>query len=185
LSRSFLGDAAAVARPLPQKTTILRYVREYKGIVSETPVEKFSPEWWLYSQALVLIPAIRLCLSVISFDLVRSALSLMLPSPDHGAGFPEPSDDDQVTAAARLIKLAGEQTPVPNTCLHRSLAAWCLLGRRGFECRLRFGVRKDDGQLHAHAWVEHRGTVLNDDPTVAQAYMPLTGFPTESARFTP
>ena len=64
---------------------------------------------------------------------------------------------------ARLVNMASRHTPLPNTCLHRSLALWWLLERRGFDSRLQFGARKRDGVFEAHAWVEHGGLVVSDD----------------------
>lgn len=48
-------------------------------------------------------------------------------------------------------------------CLVRSLALHQMLERRGIAgSRIRIGVRRDDGQLMAHAWVEYGGTVIGD-----------------------
>lgn len=50
---------------------------------------------------------------------------------------------------------------VATSCLHRSLVLWWLLERRGFEAALRFGARKHEGRLEAHAWVEHAGAPVH------------------------
>lgn len=50
------------------------------------------------------------------------------------------------------------------------MAAWWLMRRRGLPAQLRIGVRKDDGTLRAHAWVEIRGLVLNDNAEIYRGY---------------
>jgi hypothetical protein len=59
------------------------------------------------------------------------------------------------------------------TCLPQSLVLWYLLRRRGLPAELRIGVRKAAGDFTAHAWVEHAGQVVNDDPDVAQRFTPV------------
>ena len=78
---------------------------------------------------------------------------------------------ERPVALARLVAMAARHTPLPNTCLHRSLALWWLLGREGFRSDLVVGARKDHSELTAHAWVEHRGAVLNDDPGAVSRYV--------------
>jgi hypothetical protein len=71
-----------------------------------------------------------------------------------------------VAAGARAM-------PLPATCLHRTVALWWLLRRRGIESEIRFGtVRTEDG-LAAHAWLEREGVVLNDDADVGEKFAAL------------
>ena len=55
--------------------------------------------------------------------------------------------DQFARAAFRLL-------PIRSTCLRESLVLYGLLRRRGSTPRLCVGVRKDAGQLVAHAWIE-------------------------------
>jgi Transglutaminase-like superfamily len=50
-----------------------------------------------------------------------------------------------------------------------------LLNRRGIPARLRIGVRKEEGELEAHAWIESGGVVLNDTADVSERYRPFEG----------
>jgi hypothetical protein len=59
-------------------------------------------------------------------------------------------------------------------CLARSIALARVLGRRGVACDIRIGVRTNDGQLEAHAWVEHNGQPLNEDESALRTYAPFT-----------
>jgi hypothetical protein len=45
----------------------------------------------------------------------------------------------------------------PMTCLRRALVLQRLLARAGLETELKIGVRKVDGGLQAHAWIEYQG----------------------------
>ena len=85
------------------------------------------------------------------------------------------ADEPRARQIARIVAMASRHTPTANTCLHRSLALWWVLGRRGLDSQLKMGARLSDGRLDAHAWVEHSGVVINDDPEVTGAYTPLPG----------
>jgi hypothetical protein len=60
----------------------------------------------------------------------------------------------------RLVRAAADHHLYPMHCLQRSLVLQRLLSRRGIETELRFGVRKEGEQLHAHAWLERGGQPL-------------------------
>jgi hypothetical protein len=72
-----------------------------------------------------------------------------------------------ITNAASSAEHHGLGTP---NCLERSLTLWWLLRREGIEGELHFGARKSESRFEAHAWVELRGIVLNDSPTVHKHY---------------
>jgi hypothetical protein len=61
----------------------------------------------------------------------------------------------------------------PMRCLRRSLVIQSLLARRGIRTELRFGVRKDDGELSAHAWLEYEGEVVVEPQAITERYKPL------------
>ena len=81
----------------------------------------------------------------------RSALSLTLPV---------------VRALGEAVNIAARHTPLPVTCLSRSLLLGWLLHRRGVASDLRIGVRLTQGKLDAHAWVECEGIAINDSSDV-------------------
>lgn len=62
--------------------------------------------------------------------------------------------------AARWVDAVYRRLPFAPTCLTRSLVLTRVLRSRGVPCRLRVGVRKQDGRLEAHAWVECDGQPL-------------------------
>lgn len=69
---------------------------------------------------------------------------------------------ERIAAVQRVVwavRVASRYFPGA-TCLTQALAARALLSRRGVVSVLRIGVaRADNGQLQAHAWVEHDGEI--------------------------
>lgn len=74
---------------------------------------------------------------------------------------------------ARLVRAAATHSLYPANCLQQSLVLWWLLKRRGLESEIRFGARKEDEQLQAHAWVECFGLALNEDRGVDERFLPF------------
>lgn len=68
---------------------------------------------------------------------------------------------------ARAVDAIARRLPIGLTCLHRALALVWLLRADGLAAALRIGVRPGDGNLAAHAWVEHGGVVLLDEDASA------------------
>ncbi len=50
----------------------------------------------------------------------------------------------------------------PMTCLRRALVSQSLLSSNGIITQLRFGVRKEQDHLLAHAWLEYNNRPLDD-----------------------
>jgi hypothetical protein len=85
----------------------------------------------------------------------------------------------EVARVAALVGIAARYSPLPVTCLSRSIVLAWVLRRHGVDTRLRFGVRLTDGRLGAHAWLERDGVPINDAPAVDRQYLP---FPETSPR---
>jgi hypothetical protein len=89
-----------------------------------------------------------------------------------------PADAPARHRAARYawaIALAARHHVVRARCLHRALVLHRWLRREGLPSELRIGVRKVDGALLAHAWVELDGEAVGDQPAAVAAFAPLTG----------
>jgi transglutaminase superfamily protein len=80
---------------------------------------------------------------------------------------------------AWILDFVGSHYPVPAHCLHKSLVLHFWLRKEGIPSELRIGVRKEDRQLKAHAWVEIDGQVVNDSPDAVSAFRPLSSVHTE------
>lgn len=83
--------------------------------------------------------------------------------------------DGTVQQTCRMVRAAAHYGPRHGTCLEQSLALWYLLQKQNVPASLRIGVRKTTEKFEAHAWVEHEGLALNDDPEVHQHYAAFAG----------
>src|SRR5262249_47280154 len=130
------------------------------------------PERWLFLQALALLPITAVALRLIGF---RRWQSLLARRPPLSAAVAE--GDSQTETLTRLVaqsvSRAARFSPYTASCLQRSLVLCWLLRRQGVLSDLRIGVRRSEGRFEAHAWVEYRGTVLNDPPHVVENYTPF------------
>lgn len=80
---------------------------------------------------------------------------------------------ERAERAARAIQRVARRLPLRTNCLDQALALTWVLRASGIQATLRFGVRRDDEALAAHAWVEHDGQPLLDDAPLH--YTTLTG----------
>ena len=114
----------------------------------------------LFLRALGMLPLVGLSLKLRGFEATRFTLQriLSLPVP------PLDSDsvDNRVVLTARMVNAADRHGLVHPSCLAKSLTLWWLLGRQGITSRLRIGIRKENGKLEAHAWVEREGIAVNE-----------------------
>jgi hypothetical protein len=124
----------------------------------------------LLVRAFLALGAVELGMRVQGFRrLVESAQRPAAPTPD--AMGPEPFR--RAGAYARWLDVASRYHPVRARCLHRSLALHRWLLQDGLPSELRIGVRKEAGELKAHAWVELAGRVVNDQPSDIEMFTPL------------
>lgn len=130
----------------------------------------------LLLQAAALLTALRVLLRSVGLRRVHAGLSRSA-RPAALAGRRAWSSPREVQTAVHLVAMAARRLPASTTCLHRSLALWWLLRRRGVDCQLRLGARRQDEQFDAHAWVECDGVVVNDDPHKVREYVPLSWRP--------
>ena len=110
--------------------------------------------------AALLIGALRVALRACGVRRAQQMLAVGLPAPASPLTATE-SDRARAIAVSRLVDVAARHT-VQNTCLHRSLALWWMLGRRGLPSHFRIGTRRQHGRFEAHAWVELGGVVISD-----------------------
>ena len=85
---------------------------------------------------------------------------------------PNQSADDVVLMATRAQRIVKRSAGIEGTCLVRSFALWAMLLRRGIPSDLRFGVRKRDGKMEGHAWLERGGVSLNEEDEILATYTP-------------
>ena len=129
----------------------LRLVRGF-GQLHHRDQVRFAAAWSLLGLSFL---AIRL----LPFTVVRRALG---EHRDPLAVAPEAAFDEAALARARKIgaavQRAARHTPWPSECYPQALTARLLLGLARVPHVVSFGVRRDAGELVAHAWV-HAGDV--------------------------
>lgn len=74
---------------------------------------------------------------------------------------------------AKLVNVAARFHLRPMTCLPRSLALRALLRQHGVEADLLIGVRRENGMLRAHAWIEDAGQPVGEPADVRRRFQPL------------
>ncbi len=86
---------------------------------------------------------------------------------------PRDADDECITRRVRFINLGARYPYGWARCLQTSLALRQWLARKGVRSDLRIGVRKNDQNFQAHAWLEYRGKILNDHPMIGTKFAQL------------
>jgi hypothetical protein len=135
----------------------------------------------LLIETALLLAAIRLGLSLLSFRTVLNLLAAILRKPKLETRNPEPetfrSRSTQQASSNRIVwavDLASRHVPATRNCLIRALAANALLARQHYPARLHIGVAKGtDNKLQAHAWVESGGKVVVGGSGLEE-FVPLT-----------
>lgn len=130
-------------------------------------------------QYCVLIPLLALSLWLHGYKRTLSLLTRMAVArptpPSYKAA--------RVHTLVCALRRAKRRAPYRGNCLSQSLALWWQLHRAGMTPEIRFGVRRQDARLDAHAWVELDGHVLNDRRDVAERYKVLPGPPNYQLKF--
>ncbi len=122
----------------------------------------------LLAQAAILIPLISIGLHVLGWQRLMRWLEWLSRSERKALPTEQPLGVARRTAY--LINIAAGRRFFRATCLQRSVVLWWVLRREGIETQLVLGAHKTQGKLHAHAWVEYEGEVLNDRPDVRERY---------------
>jgi hypothetical protein len=127
-------------------------------------------EWCLLGLSALLLPCAGVALRVAGYTRVEAwARRMPMPMPRR-----RPDDGPRLAAAtARMVTVAADRLPVTSRCLSRSLVLWTLLRAQGVDGELRFGARRDAGELKFHAWVEYGGRPLNDAADVGARFTTL------------
>ena len=132
-----------------------------------TPFERV-----FFLRAMLLLTVTGIGLRVVSFRRIQDLLGTSKLAPAKAQSPVESAAQARLTA--RIVAAAARHGPYRVNCLPTSLVLRHLLLRQGIQADLRVGVCKvDGGRLDAHAWVEHMGQPLIDQPDVHQRYAPF------------
>jgi hypothetical protein len=58
----------------------------------------------------------------------------------------------------------------PMTCLRQALTLQKMLAQHGIPVELKIGVRKEDGELLAHAWIQYQGKIVGEPEKITETY---------------
>lgn len=119
-----------------------------------------GPAKVLFLRAVVLLPLLTLSLRVRGFGATQRFLQKFTAAAKNGP--PVAAVESLVVLTTRMVLAAGRNSPIPSTCLERSLSLWWMLARQGIATRFRIGVSKDDEKFAAHAWVELDGVAIGE-----------------------
>ena len=119
--------------------------------VRRSPRRRRAWDWMCLGEAALLYLFVAAALRTMSYPRVQRSLEQLARFRSRGR-----SSVSDVTWA---ISAVGKRFGRP-TCLAEAAVAYTMLRRRGFEPRLRIGVRRGESVLEAHAWVECDGTVV-------------------------
>lgn len=131
---------------------------------------QLSPSDWLFFfQAWFWLLVFDLGLRTRPFPELQTFASQLDP---HATPSPE-----RIKGLLDALKLAVDRARYnhlyPMTCLRRSLALQKMLAKRGIPAELKIGVRKDDGQLSGHAWLEYLGQPLGEPEKITEKFSAL------------
>jgi hypothetical protein len=125
-----------------------------------------GPDWGTFFQAWFLLLAVDLGLRLLPFPWLKAFAQRVRQRQAM-------NEADTVQRVQRLVDIAARNHLYSMGCLRRSLVLQRLLGRRGIATDLRIGVRKEDANLRAHAWLERAGQPVGEAAGIAGCYAPL------------
>ena len=109
---------------------------------------------------MVLLPLLTVSLRARGFGATQRILQKFITPKKNS--LPAMAVDSRTALTSRMVLAAARNSPVPCTCLERSLSLWWLLARQGIATQFRIGVRKDGEKFAAHAWVERDGVAIGE-----------------------
>jgi len=128
------------------------------------------------ARAWLAVPVVELSLAVVG---VRGTLRWMELLPSAGAAR-SARTVTSVTEGARLVRAACRRHPLAGACLPQALLQYLLHRRDGVPVRVVIGVRRDDADLDAHAWVEAQRSDAPSAP--AEEFAPILVWSSPEAR---
>ncbi len=125
---------------------------------------------WLAWKLAVLTPLVHLSLMLFGYQ--RTFAVLRRLANWHTRPAVKMDDLERFSRGLRRInRLVRDHSPLPGSCLSRSLALWLMLRSQGIDARLHIGCRREDGQFQAHAWVEWMERPVNAGVRVKARYV--------------
>lgn len=133
-------------------------------------------DWGVFLQAWFLLLAVDVGLRLLPFRWVQGWAARAKPGR---ADLASEQVSGTLERLQRLVDVAARHHLYRMSCLRHALVLQRLLGRRGIRADLRFGVRREEAELRAHAWLEHAGQPIGAPGGVAGHYAPLVARETD------
>ena len=127
----------------------------------------------LLLQAAAILPCLHIALRVVGYPRLHRLAEELTPLRTSEKPRDSGSELQRAQEVAQIVAMAANSGLVKATCLRQSLMLWWILRTQGMPSNIRFGVRVNEGELEAHAWVEYDGIVLNDPADVRRNYRAL------------
>lgn len=128
-----------------------------------------AAERLLLIKALLVLIVVRLSLLILPFGPFCRRWGSLIAR----AGMRPPRQSLPPRRVVWLTSVASRYVPGAH-CLARSFAAHLMLAQHGHRARMQIGVRKNDGRMEAHAWLEYRGVPLFESETHVEGFSLLT-----------
>lgn len=125
---------------------------------------------WIFIKIALIVPLVQIGVKTIKFNRTFKVLNYFADSSR------QPREDELklVRRYTNYLFLYHKQFPFVGKCLARSLTLWFLLKRSGIETDLRFGIKKENQGILAHAWVEHQGNALMTEDERKENFIPFS-----------
>jgi hypothetical protein len=131
---------------------------------------RFSPTDWLFLlEAWSWLLFFDLGLRTRRFSDLQTFAARLAARPP----LPPEETENLIRALRAAVDRARYNHLYPMTCLRRSLTLQKMLSERGLAAELKIGVRKEAGQLIAHAWLEYLGQPLGEPEQITEQYATL------------
>jgi len=127
-------------------------------------VRLYSEQKWLVLQAAAILPITYAGLELFGFQNLLTFIQNFTHVPHR---LPSP---DELRADTTLFTAVVRRCPLPMKCLGRSVALCWLLRLRHVDATVHIGVRKNQHDLDAHAWVQCGDFVINEAEDVTERY---------------
>lgn len=110
-----------------------------------------STDKWLFLRSLILLYRYKILLGFMSFE----AISTNLKDESNSV-----EDQEFARSVRKAIRRAGKLCFWKNLCLTQSFVAKHLLNKKNIASTGYLGVRKQEDEIFAHAWVESSGIMV-------------------------
>lgn len=135
-------------------------------------------EWCFLLQAIFFLPGTAIALRLFGYQRTLKLFSRSWINADCYVFTKH--DRDTVQIATRMIEVAANHGLYRAQCLQKSLVLMGFLHARQIPCNIVLGTRLEGSEFFAHAWVECRGQVINDDAGFIVHFAPIYKQPENS-----